>query len=391
MKITKMEIITYKLNPEWGIPWNLLKVFTDEGITGYGEPVLEGRAKTVKAAVEELGDYIIGKDPLQIERLWQDMFKGSFYSGGPILSSAVSGVEQALWDITGKFYGVPVWKLMGGKVRNRIRMYAHTPALKADGTPTRNPTPEDWARGALARKKEGFNTIKTGGTESALRIVDTPKTLLKMADKIGAMREAVGPDFDIGIDMHGRFSPAMAKLYIKEVEQYNPMFFEEPVLPGNDDSMALIARMTHIPIATGERLYTRWGFKNIVEKRAAALLQPDVCHAGGILELRKIAAYGEVNHCGLAPHNPMGAVALAASFAVDATAQNFVVQEHTTLGKGILKEPFVLDADGYVPLPEKPGLGIEIDDESIAELAKNTDKPHLPTYTDRDDGSFAHW
>lgn len=391
MKITKMEIVTYKLNPNRGIPWNLLKVYTDEGLVGYGEPVLEGRAKTVKAAVEELGDYIIGKDPRQIERLWQDMYKGSFYRGGCILGSAVSGVEQALWDITGKWFGVPVWKLMGGRVRDRIRMYAHTPALKADGTPAENPTTEDWVRGALARKKEGFNAIKTGGTDGPLRIIDTPETLLRLADKIGAMREAVGPDFDIGIDLHGRFSPAMAKLYIKEVEQYKPMFFEEPVLPGNHDSMAQIARMTHIPIATGERLYTRWDFKDIVEKRAAALLQPDVCHAGGILELRKIAAYGEVNHCGLAPHNPMGAVALAASFAVAAGAQNFVIQEHTTLGEGVLKEPFELDKDGYIPLSEKPGLGIEIDDESIAQLEKNTAGPHLPMYTDRDDGSFGTW
>ena len=393
MKITKMEITTYKLNPDKGIPWNLLRIHTDEGIVGYGEPVLEGRAKTVKAAVEELGDYIIGKDPRQIERLWQDMFKGSFYSGGPILTSAVSGVEQALWDITGKWYGVPVWKLMGGKVRNRIRMYAHVPPLKADGTPAEQgkATAEDYARGAVFRKEQGFNAVKTAGSVGPLRIIDTPETLISIADRIGTIRDAVGWDMDIGIDCHGRFSPAMAKLFIKEVEQYKPMFIEEPVLPGNAESMMHISRMTHIPIATGERLYTRWDFREIVEKRAAALLQPDVCHAGGILELRKIAAYGEVNECGLAPHNPMGAVALAASFAVDATTQNFVIQEHMTFGEGVLKEPFVMDADGYVPLPEKPGLGIEIDEESLAKLALNTEGPHLPMYEDRDDGSFAHW
>ena len=383
MKITKLEIITYKLNPDRGIPWNLLKVHTDEGIVGYGEPVLEGRAATVKAAVNELGDYIIGKNPLDIERLWQDMYHGSFYRGGPILTSAVSGVEQALWDITGKWRGLPANKLMGGRVRNRIRMYAW---VHAQGADTKN-----YVDGILERKKQGFTAVKVGGTDVPLRIIDTPEMLLTLADRIGAMREAVGPEFDIAIDLHGRFSPAMAKLYIKEVEQYRPMFIEEPIMPGNDDIMADIAKRTFIPIATGERLFTRWGFKGVVEKRAAAILQPDVCHCGGIMEMRKIAAYGEVNHCGLAPHNPMGAVALAASFTVDATAQNFVIQEHTTFGEGILKEPFKLDKDGYVPVSDKPGLGIEVDEEAVAQLAKNTDGPHLPTFIDRDDGSFANW
>lgn len=379
MKITKLEYKMYHVNQR-GIPWSMVKVYTDEGIVGVGEPVLEGRVRTVKQAVLELGDYIIGKDPRDIERLWQLMYKGSFYRGGPILSSAVSGVEQALWDIAGKWYNVPAYKLMGGAVRDKIRMYAWVHGR----------TREDLVKGILARKEQGFNAVKVVATNKPLRIVDTPQVLMDMADDIGAMREAVGNSMDIGIDLHGRFSPAMAKKYMHEVEQYNPMFFEEPVLPGNDDEMAIMARSTHIPIATGERLFTRWGFKDIIEKRAADILQPDVCHCGGILELKKIAAMGEVNFCGLAPHNPMGAVALAASFQADASTINFFIQEHSALGEGILKTPFKIDEDGFVPVPQGPGLGIEVDEETLDQYPADGEG-HLGLWLDRDDGSFATW
>ncbi len=379
MKITKLEYKMYRM-PGTIIPWSMVKVYTDEGIVGVGEPVLEGRIRTVKAAVMELGDYIIGEDPRDVERLWQLMYKGSFYRGGPILGSAVSGVEQALWDIAGKWYGVPAYKLMGGAVRDKIRMYAWV----------HGNTREEMVAHIKQRKEQGFNAIKTGGTPYALRIVDTPAVVMELADNIGALREAVGNDMDIGIDLHGRFTPAMAKKFIKETEQYRPMFYEEPVLPGNDDEMADIAHMTHIPIATGERLYTRWGFKDIIEKRAADILQPDVCHCGGILELKKIAAMGEVNFCGLAPHNPMGAVALAASFQADASTINFFIQEHMSLGDGILKTPFAIDDKGFVPVPTGPGLGIEVDEENLAQY-ECEGEGHLGVFSDRDDNSFAVW
>jgi len=380
MKITKLEVTTYLVKGERAmIPWNLLKVYTDEGIVGYGEPVLEGRAKTVKTAVYELGDYIIGKDPRNVERLWQEMYKGSFYRGGPILASAVSGVEQALWDISGKYYGVPAYKLMGGAVRDKIRIYSWV----------FDETAEDAAKQACAKKEMGYNAIKTLGSPEPLRIIDSPKVLLKLADRIGQIRQAIGNEMDIGVDFHGRFTPAMAKLMIKEIEQYHPMFIEEPILPGNDDLMADIARSTHIPIATGERLYTRWGFKNIIEKRAAAIIQPDVCHCGGILELKKIAAMAEVNFCGVAPHNPMGPIALAASFQADASTINFFIQEQTNMGEGILKEPFKLE-NGFVNVPTKPGLGVEIDENAIS-LMKDEGNDHLGVFYDRDDSSFAIW
>jgi galactonate dehydratase len=183
----------------------------------------------------------------------------------------------------------------------------------------------------------------------------------------------------------------MAKLMIKELEQYRPMFIEEPILPDNDDIMGDIARSTHIPIATGERLFTRWGFRRVIETRNASIIQPDVCHCGGILELKKIAAMAEVNYCGVAPHNPMGPVALAASFQCDASTINFFIQEHTTLGAGILKEPFKLDSEGFVPIPQGPGLGIEIDEAAFSKIQQDEPRGHLPMFTDRDDGSFGTW
>jgi galactonate dehydratase len=374
MKITKLEII--HAQPFW----NILKVSTDEGIYGVGEPLVEGRARTVATAVDELGDMIIGKDPLDIARLWELMYKGTFYRGGPVFTSAVSGVEQALWDIAGKYHNMPVYKLLGGKVRDKIRLYAWI----------HGETVEKTVENAKQRVAQGFTSIKMTAAYGPLRIVETPETIGGMADRIGAVREAIGKSVDLGVDFHGRFSPANAKLLIREIEQYKPMFVEEPVLPDNADVMASIAHSTYIPIATGERLFTRWGFKEILEKQAAQILQPDVCHAGGIHELLKIAYMGEVNYCGLAPHNPMGPVALAASFQVDACAPNFFIQEHSTLGgdRGIyLKEPFVQE-DGYYTISDKPGLGIEVDwDRTDASDGRG----HLQTWFNEDDGSFGEW
>lgn len=383
MKITKLEVLHY-VAPNMKIAykplsWNLLKVQTDEGIVGYGEPIVEGRARTVAMAVQELGDYIIGKDPRDIERLWQDMYKASFYRGGAVLASAVSGVEQALWDITGKWYGVPVYALLGGAVRDKIRVYSWV----------FGETDEDYIKGAIDRKNKGFNAMKMLACHEPIRFIETPEKILEMANRVGSVRKAVGNDFDIGIDLHGRFSPAMAKLYIKEVEQYRPMFIEEAILPDNHDIMADIARSTHIPLATGERLFGRWGFRDVIEKRAVSIIQPDVCHCGGILELRKIAAMSEVNYCAVAPHNPMGPVAFAASLQCDAGMINFLIQEQSHMGEGVLSEPFV-QKDGFVDIPKKPGLGIEIDETNFISLLEDG-AGHLEHWYDRDDGSYSVW
>ncbi|MEM3047484.1 MAG: galactonate dehydratase, partial [Candidatus Bathyarchaeia archaeon] len=343
MKVTRMEVMHVLPN------WSFLKMYTDEGIVGYGEPVLEGRARTVEMAVRELSDYLIGQDPLRIEHHWQAMYRDAFYRGGPILTSAISGVEQALWDILGKHLNVPVYQLLGGTCRNRIRLYAH-----AHGG-----TPEQCAEAALRRVKQGFTAVKTVPFE-ATRIVDTPEAVRKAEAKIKAMREAVGDKVDIAVDCHGRLSPAMGVRMAKALEPYHLLFLEEPCLPENVDTMVTVARSTSTPIATGERLFTKWAFREVLEKQAASILQPDLSHAGGIFECRKIAAMAETYFAGIAPHCPLGPVALAACIQLDACTPNFLIQEHVTLGEGILKEPFQV-RDGYIDLPTKPGLGVELD------------------------------
>jgi len=378
MKITKLE--TFFVKPRW----MFLKVVTDEGIVGYGEPIVEGRARTVAAAVHELESYLIGKDPRQIEHHWQAMYRGTFYRGGPILVSAISGIEQALWDIKGKFYNTPVYELLGGACRTRIRMYA--------GCGGR--TPADAAASALARKNQGFTAIKTG-VDEPVRNVDTLAYVENQTEKLAAMRQAVGKEIDIGIDFHGRVSPAMAIRLAKAFEPYYPLFIEEPCLPENVDTLARVAHATSIPIATGERLFTRWGFREVLEKQAAAILQPDLCHAGGIFECKKIAAMAEVYYASVAPHNPLGPISLAACLQLDACTPNFLIQEHPgmaerwDLGQGYLKTPFIIE-NGYIDLPQRPGLGIELNDDALEER-KNDGDWDTPRIYHPDDNSVADW
>ncbi len=372
MKITGLEMM--HVAPRW----LFLKMHTDEGLVGYGEPVSEGRAKTVEAAVRELGRYLVGQDPRRIEHHWQSMYRHAFYRGGPILTSALSGVEQAMWDILGKSLNVPIYQLLGGACRDRIRMYAHVGGR----------TPEEYARNAAAKVEQGFTALKTGFF-GATRIVDAPRVINEAAAKLRAMREAVGDGVDIGVDCHGELSPSMAILAAKAFEPYAPMFLEEPCLPENVDVMARVARSTPIPIATGERLFTKWGFREVLEKQAAAILQPDLCHAGGILECKKIAAMAETYYAAVAPHNPLGPIALAASIQLDACIPNFLVQEHVTLGEGYLKEPFRLDR-GYVDLPTRPGLGIELDEDAVREKLYDGEWEN-PRLYHKDDGSVADW
>ena len=371
MKITDIELIHVKPR------WLFLKVYTDEDIVGYGEPILEGKARTVETAVKEFYEYLKGKDPTKIEYHWQAMYRWSFYRGGPIIMSAISGIEQALWDILGKHLNQPVYNLLGGPVRGKIKLYA--------GIGGR--TTEECVENALNRVKAGFKAVKMAPFP-ATRIVDKPKVIKDAAEKVKAVREAVGDQIDIGIDCHGRLSPSMAVLMAKALEPYMPMFLEEPCLPENVDTMVTVARSTSIPIATGERLFTRWGFREVLEKQAAAILQPDLCHAGGILECRKIAAMAEVYYAAVAPHNPLGPIALAACLQLDACTPNFLVQEHATLGEGYLKKPFELK-DGFVEVPKGPGLGIELDEEKIEEKRYSGDWKN-PRLT-HEDGSVADW
>lgn len=368
LRITKLE--TFLVKPRY----LFLKIHTDEGIVGLGEPIVEGRAKTCATAVEELAPWLIGRDPRNVVHHWQAMYRHAFYRGGPILTSVLSGIEQALWDIKGKLLGVPVYELLGGPTRDRVRVYAHVgmnPALLRQ------------------RKNMGFTAFKTGiknSTQSGT--VASQKFVEEAAEAFAALREAGGKDVDIGIDFHGAISPQNAKLLIKSLEPYQPMFIEEPVQCQNVDAMAEIARGTHLPIATGERIFTKWGFREILEKHAATILQPDLCHAGGIMEARLIAGMAEAYYATIAPHNPLGPISLAAGLQLAASIPNFLCQEQVTLGEGYLKEPFKIE-NGYVAIPTRPGLGIELDEEQVA-AKRDHDWMNRETY-DINDGSVVDW
>ena len=371
MKITKLQ--TFFVKPRWVF----LKMHTDEGVVGWGEPIVEGWSKTTAAAVEEMGRYLIGQDPRRIEHHWQALYRGGFYRGGPVLTSALSGIEQAMWDITGKSLGVPVYKLLGGAVRDRVRMYRGVGGADCDA----------YARAGADSLAAGFTAVKTGPFE-AVRFIESKAFVDDAVTKLAALRHAVGDEVDIAIDFHGRVAPAMAIQLIKAFERYRPMFVEEPCLPENVDAMATIARSTCVPIATGERLFTRFGFRQVLEQQAAAILQPDVSHAGGIFETRKIAAMAETYYATIAPHCPLGPIALAACLQVDACTPNFLCQEHASLGEGYLKKPFVI-TEGHIDLPTAPGLGIEVDEESLA--GKLYDGGWETPRLWHEDGSLADW
>ncbi len=364
MKITKLE--TFRVKPRWVF----LKIHTDSGIVGLGEPITESRSHTTAKAVEEVAPYLIGKDPRAVVHHWQAIYRHAFYRGGPILTSALSGIDMALWDIKGKALGVPVYELLGGPTRTRVRVYSHAR------------TPQQM----LADIKRGFTAFKTGPAKrrGVSRYVDTPADVAYAVEDFAKLRKAVGDSIDIGIDFHGAIHPATAKLLIKGLEQYSPMFIEEPIQAQNHDIMAEIARGTHLPIATGERVFTKWGFREVLEKGAATILQPDLCHAGGITEVRLIAGMAEAYYATIAPHNPLGPISLAAGIQLAASIPNFLIQEQVSLGEGYLKTPFTV-RDGYVDVPNGPGLGIELDEEAVAAKLGHDYRP-AETY-DPDDGS----
>jgi galactonate dehydratase len=367
LKITRLE--TFLVKPRW----LFLKIHTDAGIVGLGEPILEGRARTCATAVEEIAPYLIGKDPRRVVHHWQAIYRHAFYRGGPILTSALSGIDQALWDIKGKALGVPVYELLGGPTRDRVRVYLHTS------------TPQGIREGL----RRGFTAFKTGpGERPASGQIENKATVDKVAENFAALREAGGAEADIGVDFHGAVSPQTARLFIKALEPYQPFFIEEPVPCQNVDLLADIARNTHLPIATGERIFTKWGFREILEKRAASILQPDLCHAGGITEGRIIAGMAEAYYATIAPHNPLGPISLAAGIQLAAAIPNFLCQEQVSLGEGYLRQPFQVE-NGYIPLPATPGLGVELDEHALADKIDH-DWRNRETY-DPDDGSVVDW
>lgn len=382
-----MKIRSYEL---FQVPprWLFLKIETDEGIVGWGEPVIEGKAATVKAAVEELMQGLIGKDPQHIEDHWNNMYRAGFYRGGPILMSAIAGIDQALWDIKGKFFNAPIYQLLGGKARETMKVYSWIGGDR----------PSEVGEAAKTMIEKGFQAVKMNATEE-LQIVDSYDKIDAAVARIAAVRSAVGDSVGIGIDFHGRVHKPMAKILAKELEAFRPMFIEEPVLPENNEALREIANHVSIPIATGERMFSRWEFKNLLKDGYIDIIQPDLSHAGGITECKKIFSMAEAFDVAVAPHCPLGPIALAACLQVDATCYNAFIQEqslgiHYNQGSDLLdylvnKEVFEY-SNGYVKIPEGAGLGIEINEDFVRKQARIEHNWKNPVWRHQD-GSIAEW
>ena len=381
MKITKLE--TFLVAPRW----LFLRIETDDGIVGWGEPVIEGHAHTVAAAVEELSDYLVGLDPSRIEDHWQVMTKGGFYRGGPILSSAVAGIDQALWDIKGKALGVPVHDLLGGAVRDRVRIYSW---IAGD-------EPNHVAEHAAERVEAGFTAVKMNAS-GRMRPLESQSELNAAVARVAAVRAEIGPDLDIAVDFHGRLSPALARELCRLLEPLHPMFVEEPLVPELTTELARLCDSTTVPIATGERLFSRWDFRSALNA-GIAVAQPDLSHAGGISECRRIASMAEAHGVSLAPHCPLGPIALASCLQVDLASPNAIIQEtslgiHYNVGSDLLD--YLVDAsafkfvDGFVERLTGPGLGIDVDEQAVREAAQIGHHWRTPVWRHAD-GGLAEW
>ena len=365
----------------------LVKITTDSGLEGWGETTLEGKPKSTIAAVEELADYLIGKDPLRIELHWQHVYRSAFYRGGQVLLTALSGIDQALWDIAGKHYGVPTYQLLGGAVRDRIRVYAHW------GIRDLSDESKEAAKERLEWLQDtgGYTAFKSG-PGGKWRAHEPPAAIDAFVECAYLMREWVGPDVELAFDFHGKMAPALAIEICNELQGMRPMFVEEPVPQENVDALKQVSDHVPFPIATGERLLTRWGFRQILEKQAVAFIQPDASHVGGITELKKVANMAEVYYVHLMPHCAIGPVAFSACMQVDAVVPNFLIQEQVDngLGAGLLRQPWQV-RDGHIDLPTGPGLGFEID-ESEAEKNCEEGREELGgEYYHASDGSVADW
>lgn len=382
MKITGFNY--YQVPPRW----LFIKIDTDEGISGWGEPVVEGKSATVEACVREMEPYLLGSDPRNIEDIWQTLYRCAFYRGGPIITSAISGIEQALWDIKGKFYQMPVYEFLGGKCRQTIDIYGWIGGDR----------PGDVGKAAKEQKDLGFKAVKMNATEE-LHYIDSLDKVDRVCERVQEIRDTCGRDFGIAVDFHGRVHKAMAKVLAKELDPFRLMFIEEPVLSENYESFREIAKYTATPIATGERLFTRWDFKKIFEQGVVDIIQPDVSHAGGILECRKISAMAEAYDVAVAPHCPLGPIALAACLQMDACTPNAFIQEqslgiHYNQGSDLLDyldDPKVFAYEnGTVSISSKPGLGIEINEALVWEKSLSPHNWKNPVWRNSD-GTPAEW
>ncbi|MBT3345079.1 MAG: galactonate dehydratase [Gemmatimonadetes bacterium] len=350
MKITQMDVTPIERR---GL---VLQIHTDEGLTGIGAPMNYEHGRTVERAILDMADYLVGRDPRQIEDHWQVLFRSSYSRQMPILLAALSGIDMACLDILGQSLGVPIWRMLGGSVREKVRVYASTGG----------PEPAKYAEGAIRAVENGFTAVKMCPFPEPVRYIDSPAVIDKTIARVAAVREAVGPEVDVALDFHRAVSPAMARMVLPELEPLRPMFVEEPTHPENVDALLEITRSTPIPIATGERNTTRWGFREICEKKAAAVLQPDIRHCGGILEMRKIASLAEIHYLSLAPHSAADPLGVVASLHAVAGMPNFLIQEYGGgSGDELFEEPLVFK-DGFLELPQGPGMGVRIDPEKLA-------------------------
>jgi galactonate dehydratase len=382
MKITKLT--TYRLPPRW----MFLKIETDEGIVGWGEPVIEGRARTVETAVVEMGETLIGQDPSRINDIWQTLYRSNFYRGGPILMSAIAGIDQALWDIKGKALGVPVYQLLGGLVRDKMKTYSWVGGDR----------PSDIVEQMKKLMAVGFDTFKMNGCEE-MGIVDSARAVDAAVRKIGEIRDALGNTVDFGLDFHGRVSAPMAPVLIKELEPFRPLFIEEPVLAEQAEYYPRLAERTFIPIAAGERMFSRFEFKRVFAQGGLSIVQPDLSHAGGITECLKIASMAEAYDIALAPHCPLGPIALASCLHVDFVSRNAVLQEQSMgihYNQGGEVNDYVRNKDvfkfdhGHIHAMTGPGLGVDIDEEVVIERSRQAPDWHNPVWR-HPDGAVAEW
>jgi len=365
--------------------WLFVRVESADGAVGWGEASLEGHAEAVDGAFESLRDRFIGHDWRRIEDIWQVAYRGGFYRGGPVLMSALAGLEQALWDLKGKALGLPAWEMLGGKVRDKIRAYAWIGGDR----------PDEIADAAKARREQGFSAVKMNAT-AELDWIGTPRLFDEVIDRVQA---AQAEDMDVGLDFHGRVHRPLAKQLAKALEPMGLLFIEEPLLSENPEGLAQIAQLTSTPIALGERLYSRWDFKPFFHMNAVDIIQPDLSHAGGLLECRKIAAMAEAYDIAVAPHCPLGPLALSACLQLAACTPNVAIQEmslgiHYNVGADLLEfcsdKEMLSPSDGYLTIPEGPGLGIEIDEEAVREAHKDRHRWRNPVWR-HEDGSLAEW
>ncbi|MEV0440233.1 galactonate dehydratase [Streptomyces spectabilis] len=381
MKITRVE--TFLVPPRW----LFCRVETDDGVVGWGEPVVEGRAEVVRAAVDVLAEYLIGKDPARIQDHWQVLSKGGFYRGGPVLSSAVAGLDQALWDIAGKAFGAPVHALLGGPVRERARVYAWVGGDE----------PSALAEQVAAQVDAGFTAVKmnAAGVTSPLT---TPAETAAVVERVAVAREVLGAHRDVAVDFHGRLTPASARRVLPELAPLHPLFAEEPLLPDQARLLPGLVAASPVPLATGERLYGRADFLPALTA-GIAVAQPDLSHAGGITEVLRIAALAETYGALLAPHCPLGPIALAASLQVAWVTPHFLIQEQSRgihynkeadlLSYVVDTEPFRF-TDGHAHRTDRPGLGVEVDEAAVRAADRRGHAWRNPVWR-QPDGSFAEW